>query len=47
MQTIERTSTTMKTKRTTPSKVKVITPDSIKKELLALLKEQNVRFIHV
>ena len=37
----------MKTKRTTPSKVKVITPDSIKKELLALLKEQNVRFLRL
>ncbi len=47
MQTVERTSTTMKTKKTIPAKVKTVTGDSTKKELLTLLKEQNVRFLRL
>ena len=47
MQTVERITTAMKTKKPTPTKAKPLTSDSKKKELLALLKEQNVRFLRL
>src|SRR3989338_9018187 len=47
MQTVERISTTMKAKKALPAKVRTTTTDSIKKELLTLLKEQNVRFLRL